>query len=125
MSLTAKLFSVILATLTMTTTAFAEYGLNFPTPATDIGQEIYDVHMFTMWVATILLVIIFAVIFYSILVHRKSKGFEADQNFHKTWFGNWSWVLVPVMVLGVDFYIGTLLNKAVHVKVQIKIIALT
>ncbi len=106
MSLTAKLFSVILATLTMTTTAFAEYGLNFPTPATDIGQEIYDVHMFTMWVATILLVIIFAVIFYSILVHRKSKGFEADQNFHKTWFGNWSWVLVPVMVLGVDFYIA-------------------
>jgi len=106
MSLTAKLFSVILATLTMTTTAFAEYGLNFPTPATDIGQEIYDVHMFTMWVATGLLVIILAIMLVAIIRFRKSKGYEADQNFHKSWFGNWAWVLVPVMVLGVDFWIA-------------------
>ena len=34
----------------------------------------------------------------SLYFHRKSRGYEADQNFHKSWFGQWSWVIVPVMV---------------------------
>ncbi len=42
----AKIFSLILGVLIISGYAFAEYGLNFPAPATDIGQEIYDVHMF-------------------------------------------------------------------------------
>ncbi len=102
----AKIFSLILGVLIISGYAFAEYGLNFPAPATDIGQEIYDVHMFTMIVSTILLLIIFTIIIYSLFKFRKSKGYEADQNFHKSWFGTWSWVMVPAMVLGVDFYIA-------------------
>ncbi len=102
----AKIFSLILGVLIISGYAFAEYGLNFPAPATDIGQEIYNVHMFTMIVATVLLLIIFTIIAYSLFKFRKSKGYEADQNFHKSWFGTWSWIMVPAMVLGVDFYIA-------------------
>ena len=86
--------------------AQAEYGLNFPPPAAGVAQEIYDVHMLTMQIATFLLILVFAFVFYSIYFHRKSRGFEPDQNFHKTWFGNWSWVIVPAMVLGVDLTIA-------------------
>ncbi|MCB1857218.1 MAG: cytochrome c oxidase subunit II [Gammaproteobacteria bacterium] len=86
--------------------AWGELGVNFPTPAGDVAQDIYDIHMLTMKVTTILLVIVFAIVIYSLYFHRKSRGYQADQNFHNTWFGNWSWVLVPALVLGVDFTIA-------------------
>ncbi|MES9990454.1 MAG: cytochrome c oxidase subunit II [Candidatus Thiodiazotropha sp.] len=92
--------------LLMTAGASAEYGLNFPEPAANVAQEIFDIHMMTMGIATFLLIIVFAIVFYSLYFHRKSRGYEADQEFHNSWFGNWSWVIVPVMVLGVDLTIA-------------------
>ena len=86
--------------------ANAEYGVNFPEPAAGVAQEIYDIHMLTMTIATVLLVIVFAFVFYSLYFHRKSRGYPADQNFHNSWFGHWSWVIVPVLVLGVDLTIA-------------------
>ena len=81
-------------------------GVNFPEPASGSAQEIYDIHMLTMKIVTIILVIVFSVVIYSIWAHRKSRGFEADQKFHEGWFGRWSWVLVPAIVLGVDLTIA-------------------
>jgi len=85
----------------------AEYGLNFPEPAATSARQIYDIHMMTMQIATFLLVLVFAFVIYSLYFHRKSRGFEADQNFHKSWFGNWSWVIVPALVLAVDLTIAS------------------
>ncbi len=92
-------------------TARAELGINFPPPAAGVAQEIYDIHMLTMHICTVLLVIVFAIVFYSLYFHRKSRGYEADQHFHKTWFGNWSWVIVPALVLGVDLTIASNANE--------------
>jgi cytochrome c oxidase subunit 2 len=95
-----SLFSVIAGN------ASAELGVNFPEPAAGVAQEIYDIHMLTTGIATVLLIIIFAFVIYSLIYHRKSRGYQADQHFHETWFGNWSWVIVPVLVLGVDLTIA-------------------
>ena len=102
-------FAVLLAA--WASSVQAELGVNFPAPAAEIAQEIYDVHMLTMKIATILLIIVFAVIIYSLYYHRKSRGYEADQKFHETWFGNWSWVIVPALVLGVDMTIASSAQK--------------
>ncbi len=98
--------SSTLCALAFSQAAQAEYGLNFPPPAAGVAQEIYDIHMLTMTIATLLLVIVFAFVFYSLYFHRKSRGYVADQNFHNSWFGHWSWVIVPVLVLGVDLTIA-------------------
>lgn len=84
----------------------AEYGINFPEPATPSARDIYQIHMRTMTIATVLLIIVFAIVSYSLYAHRKSRGFTPDQNFHRGWFGRWSWVLVPLLVLGVDMTIA-------------------
>jgi len=86
--------------------ASADWGVNLPAPATPGARDIYNIHMLTTTIAAVLLVIIFAIVFYSIYAHRKSRGYVADQNFHKGWFGYWSWILVPVLVLGVDLTIA-------------------
>jgi cytochrome c oxidase subunit 2 len=94
--------------------AQAEYGLNFPPPATAIARDIYNVHMLTMGISTLLLIGVFGVVFFAIWKFRKSRGYEPDQNFHKTWFGTWSWILVPAVVLGIDLTIASSAQKVLN-----------
>lgn len=94
--------------------ALAEYGLNFPEPAATTAREIYDIHMLTMQISTFLLIVVFSFVIYSIYFHRKSRGYEADQNFHKSWFGTWSWIIVPALVLGVDLTIASNAQKVLE-----------
>ena len=100
--------------LGLTGVAQAEYGLNFPEPGSTTAQDIYDIHMLTTKIVTVLLILVFGFVIYSLYYHRKSRGYEADQHFHKTWFGNWSWVLVPAMVLGVDLTIAGSAQKVLE-----------
>lgn len=99
-------FSLLLIGLLVASVAHAELGVNFPEPAAGVAREIYDIHMLTMQITTVLLVIVFGFVFYSLYFHRKSRGYKADQHFHTSWFGQWSWVIVPVLVLGVDMTIA-------------------
>ena len=92
----------------------AEMGLNLPEPAAGVAREIYNIHMLTSTIAAILLVIIFSFVGYSLYYHRKSRGYEADQKFHETWFGRWSWVIVPVLVLGIDLTIASSAEKTLE-----------
>jgi cytochrome c oxidase subunit II len=94
--------------------AAAELGFNFPQPAAGVAQEIYNIHMLTMSIATVLLVLIFGFVIYSLVYHRKDRGYEADQHFHESWFGHWSWVVVPVLVLGVDMTIASSAQKTLE-----------
>lgn len=92
--------------------AHAEYKLNFPEPATPIARDIYDVHMLTVGVITVIMIIMTVIVLYAVVTFRKDKGYVADQKFHKSWFGHWAWVIVPLIVLSVDL---TIANKAQHV----------
>ena len=94
--------------------AAAELRFNFPEPAAGVAREIYDIHMLTTVIATVLLVIIFGFVIYSLIHHRKSRGYVADQHFHESWFGRWSWVIVPVLVLGIDLTIAHSAQKTLE-----------
>ena len=86
--------------------AFAEYKLNFPEPVSPVTREVFDLHMMTATVALIIMVLVTIVIVYSIFKFRKSKDYQADQEFHNGWFGTWSWLFVPAIVLGIDLTIA-------------------
>ena len=99
-----KLLAALLLSAPLQAQAAFEY--NLPQPAATVTSDIFDLHMFTTYVATIIMIIVTLIIVYSLYTHRKSKGYDADQNFHEGWFGRWSWVLVPVIVLGIDLSIA-------------------
>lgn len=106
-------WSAALLILTSTQAA-AEYGINFPTPASGGAQDIYDIHMLTFWIATVLMVIVTAIVAYSVWAHRRSRGFESDKHFHESWFGRWGWMVVPALVLGVDLAIAGSAQKTLE-----------
>ncbi|OUS31757.1 cytochrome c oxidase subunit II [Gammaproteobacteria bacterium 45_16_T64] len=84
----------------------AEYKFNFPEPVSPVTKEVFDLHMMTSAVALIIMVLVTIFFVYSIYKFRKSKNYEPDQEFHKGWFGTWSWALVPAIVLGIDLTIA-------------------
>lgn len=79
---------------------------NLPQPASTITREIFNLHTLTASVATGIMILVTVIIVYSLIKFRKSTGYQADQRFNMTWFGRWSWVLVPAIVLGIDFSIA-------------------
>jgi cytochrome c oxidase subunit 2 len=76
----------------------AEYGLNLPRGVTPISQEAYDLHMLIFWVCVVIAIVVFGAMFYSMLVHRKSKGAVASQ-FHESTAVEIVWTVVPFAIL--------------------------
>ncbi len=107
-----KLGSLGLLSLSAFTGAVnADYALNLPEPVSPVTRDIYDLHMLTAYVATIIMIIITAVIIYALVKFRKSAGYEADQNYNMSFFGKFAWILVPIVVLGIDLSIAGKASK--------------
>jgi cytochrome c oxidase subunit 2 len=96
---TNRLFSFIIATLLfIPNIAFADLKLNLTEGVTSISQQAYDLHMLVLWIVTIVGIAVFAVIIYSLIYHRKSKGAVAAQ-FHESTTVEVIWTVVPLVVL--------------------------
>ena len=94
-----RLFSLVIATLLfIPNIAFAEFKLNLTEGVTSISRDAYDLHMLVLWIVTIVGLIVFGVIIYSLIYHRKSKGAVAAQ-FHESTTVEVIWTIVPLVVL--------------------------
>jgi len=78
--------------------ARADYALNFQKPVTEIAQEIYDLHMLIFWICVVIFVVVFGVMFYSVFMHRKSKGHKAA-SFHESTTIEVIWTIIPFFIL--------------------------
>lgn len=84
--------------------AQAEFRWNFPTPVTPIARETLHMHNEFMLIITVLFVVVFAIMIYSMIKHRKSLGHEAAKFTGPTGRLQWFWVLVPfAILLFIDF----------------------
>ena len=80
------------------TSAFAEWGLNVPQGVTRISREVYDLHMIIFYICVVIAVIVFGVMMYSIIYHRKSRGAEAH-HFHESTLVEIIWTIIPFVIL--------------------------
>ena len=78
--------------------ALAEYGLNLPKGVTSLSRDIYDLHMLIFWVCVGIAVLVFGVMIWSMIFHRKSRGAVAS-NFHESTAVELLWTLVPLAIL--------------------------
>ncbi len=75
-----------------------EQPFNMTRGVTEISNDVFELHMLIFWVCVSIGVIVFAVMFYSILVHRKSRGHKAA-NFHDNAVVEILWTAVPTLIL--------------------------
>ena len=58
----------------------------------------YKLHMIILWICVVIGVIVFSAMFVSIVLHRKSRGYEAAKFTHST-KAEIVWTIIPVLIL--------------------------
>ena len=74
------------------------YQLNLPEPQTEIARQIYDQHTMVLWICLVIFIGVFGVMFYSVIKHRKSAGYQAA-NFHHSTTVEILWTAIPFLIL--------------------------
>ena len=87
-----------LALLAWSGMALAAWELNFQAPATKAAQTVIDLHDMMMIIIVIIFIGVFAVMFYSVFAHRKSRGHQAAQ-FHDNTLVEIAWTVIPLLIL--------------------------
>jgi cytochrome c oxidase subunit 2 len=97
----------------------AAYNFNFPAPVTPIARETLHIHNEFMLIITLLFVVVFAIMIYSMVRHRKSldhppAGFSGPRGALQ-----WIWVLIPfAILLFIDFILMGI--PAVHAIIEME-----
>jgi cytochrome c oxidase subunit II len=74
------------------------WQINMTPGVTEVGEKIYDLHMIVFWICVWIGVVVFGLMFYSILVHRKSLGAK-PADFHESTSIEIAWTVVPFLIL--------------------------
>jgi cytochrome c oxidase subunit II len=88
--------SSLLAYVTPVMAAPASY--NMTQGATHISREVYNLHMTIFYICCVIALIVFGLMFWSIVHHRKSRG-AAPAPFHHSTRIEILWTAIPVLIL--------------------------
>ncbi len=81
-----------------TGTKLDQYQLNLRKGATEISNSVYDLHMLMFTICVVIAVLVFGVMFYSMVFHRKSRGAK-PANFHESVKVEIAWTVIPFIIL--------------------------
>ena len=71
------------ATSAETSSTVDQYQLNLRKGVSDISEQVYDLHMLMFIICVVIGALVFSIMFYSMIFHRKSRGAK-PANFHES-----------------------------------------
>lgn len=89
---------VALSLMLSSAVAYADWTVNMREGVTAISREVYELHMIIFWVCVAIGVVVFGIMFISMLMHRKSIG-AVPADFHDNTKVEIIWTVVPVLIL--------------------------
>ena len=78
--------------------AHADFALNLHKPASDLAQNIYDLHTLILWICVGIFIVVFVPMVIALVRHRKSVGHQAAK-FHDNKAIEVLWTVIPVLIL--------------------------
>ena len=78
--------------------AQAEWAVNMLPGATEVSRSVFDLHMIIFWICVVIGVVVFGVMFWSMLIHRRSTG-QKPAHFHESTTVEILWTVVPFVIL--------------------------
>jgi len=73
--------------------------LNLPVGVTSISRDVYSIHMMAFWICVIIGILVFGVMIWSIIFHRRSRGAVADVTLVHNTKVEIVWTTIPVLIL--------------------------
>ncbi len=74
------------------------WQVNMTPGATQVGAQIYNLHMAIVWLCIVIGVAVFAVMMISLIYHRKSRGHQ-PASFHENVTLELTWTIIPFIIL--------------------------
>ncbi len=74
------------------------FALNMTRGATDISNEVFELHMLIFWICVAIGVVVFGVMFYSMYAHTKKKN-PVAATFHENHKVEIAWTIIPFLIL--------------------------
>lgn len=102
-----RLFQLALGPVLMLLTVLSSSALadgdkmnqvNMSPGVTEVGASIFGLHMIILGICTVIGILVFGVMFYSIYYHRKSRG-VTPATFHESTKVEIAWTVVPFLIL--------------------------
>jgi cytochrome c oxidase subunit II len=94
--------SPVLLLSLLSTTAWGEepqrWQTNMTQGVTEVGHQVYDLHMLIFNICVVIGVGVFGVLFYTLIAHRKSIGHKAA-HFHEHVGVELAWTIIPFLIL--------------------------
>lgn len=78
--------------------AAAQSRLNMTQGVTEVSNRVYDLHMTIFYICCVIGVIVFGLMFISIIRHRRSKN-PTPANFHENVKVEVAWTIIPLLIL--------------------------
>lgn len=91
----------------------AAWDLNMPRGVTEISRQTYDLHMKVTWICVVIGVIVYGVMLWSLILHRKSRGAKAA-SFHENTTIELLWTAIPIVILVVMAIPSTRVLKEIY-----------
>jgi len=77
-----------------------DWTFNLTEGVTPVSHDIYSLHMTILWVCVCIALVVFSVMFYSLIRYRKSTGSKAA-TFHSHLWVEITWTIIPFIILTV------------------------
>ena len=78
--------------------ARADYTLNLTEGVTELSRDIHDLHMLIFWICVAIGLLVYGLMVYSLVNHRKSKG-VIPATFHENTKLEILWTVIPFLIL--------------------------
>ncbi|MCD1610057.1 cytochrome c oxidase subunit II [Stutzerimonas kunmingensis] len=78
--------------------AQAAWDVNMRSGATDVSRSVFDLHMTIFWICVVIGVLVFGVMIWSMVAHRRSKR-QHSAHFHENTRVEVLWTVIPLLIL--------------------------
>jgi cytochrome c oxidase subunit 2 len=92
------LFRLLVACLLLSPALVVATQINMPRGVTSVSQSIYGLHMYVIWIVVAIMAVVYGIIIYSLIRHRKSKGAVAA-TFSQNNLLEIVWTVVPLIII--------------------------
>src|SRR5690554_6079510 len=76
----------------------ASWTINMSPGATEVSRSVFNLHMTIFWISVIIGAMVFGVMFWSMIMHRRAKGAVAAK-FHENLTVEILWTVIPLLIL--------------------------
>ncbi|QJD59742.1 cytochrome c oxidase subunit II [Pseudomonas sp. gcc21] len=82
----------------VSSSASADWEVNMTRGVTDVSHSVFNLHMTIFWICVAIGVIVFGIMFWSMFMHRKSRG-AVPATFHENLTVEILWTVIPLLIL--------------------------